>query len=172
MTTKNFYFISQLFHVMKTFFRFRWCAHHRRGRGNSENVLYPPPTPGGGPGGSPRGGLPRRGCGAPVPPPRARGGCGYGGSPRGVSKYPLFQWKTPPFEVQKFAFNFEIFTKKCVFSTCPKNRNFALFDPPTPKMCTFLKFCTFLHFFAKIAFFHFFALFSLFGGVPPCDAHF
>ena len=127
----------------------------------------PPPPRGVGLGGPPGGDSPGGGAG-PLCPLRARGGgVGTGGPPRGGRNTPFFSEKTPPLRSKNSPLILKFSQKKCVFSTCPKNRNFALFDPPTPKMFTFLKFCTFLHFFAKIAFFHFFALFSLFGGSPP-----
>ena len=95
MTTKNFYFISQLFHVTKTFFRFRWCAHHRRGRGNSENVLYPP-HPGGWAWGVPPGGTPPEGVRGPCAPSAREGGVWVRGVPPGGVKIPPFSVKNPP----------------------------------------------------------------------------
>ena len=134
MTTKNFYFISQLFHVMKTFFRFRWCAHHRRGRGNSENVLPPPPTRGVGLGGPPGGDSPGGGAG-PLCPLRARGGgVGTGGPPGGCQNTPFFSEKPPPLRSKNSPLILK-FSQKSVFFQLVQKIEILHFLTPPPQKC-------------------------------------
>ena len=127
-----------------------------------------PPPPGGWAWGVPPGGDSPGGGAGPLCPLRARGGCvGTGGPPRGGQNTPFFSEKPPPFEVQKFAFNFEMSQKSVFFQVVQKIEILHFLTPPPQKCALFWNFALFCTFLQKSHFFTFLHFFHFLGGSPP-----